>query len=105
MCAVSDLAAQEYGEDLPLAPALLELGDIDQARRWALSGGDDYELCFTVPESHMAEVGLLIARGELHATVVGHMVTGVGVQCLLQGETFELDQTGYQIGRASCRER
>src|SRR5690625_7158118 len=85
MCAVSDLAAQEYGEDLPLAPALLELGDIDQARRWALSGGDDYELCFTVPESHMAEVGLLIARGELRATVVGHMVTG-------------------EIGRASCRE-
>lgn len=95
ICAASDLAAQVYVEDLPLSPALLELGDIDQARRWALSGGDDYELCFTVPESHMAEVGLLIARGELRATVVGHMVTGVGVQCLLQGETFELDQTGY----------
>src|SRR5690625_5544830 len=88
MCAVSDLAAQEYGEDLPLSPALLELGDIDQARRWALSGGDDYELWFTVPESHMAEVGLLIARGELRATVVGLMVTGVGVRWLCHEETY-----------------
>lgn len=95
ICAASDLGAQVYVEDLPLSPALTVLADIDQARLWALSGGDDYELCFTVPESHMAEVGLLIAQGKLRATVIGHMVAGVGVQCLLQGETFELDQAGY----------
>lgn len=95
ICAASDLGAQVYVEDLPLSPALAELVGIDQTRRWALSGGDDYELCFTVPESHMAEVGRLVAQGELRATVIGHMVTGVGVQCFLQGETFELDQAGY----------
>src|SRR5690625_6854630 len=86
-----------------MSPALLELRDNDKARRWALSGGDDYELCFTVPESHMAEVGLLIARGELRATVVGHMVTGVGVQCLLQDrKSTRLNSSHVAISYAVC---
>jgi thiamine-monophosphate kinase len=95
ICAASDLGAQIYVEDLPLSPALASLEDRDQALHWALSGGDDYELCFTVPEEHMADVGLLIARGELQATVIGHMVAGAGVQCLHQGQILELDQAGY----------
>lgn len=95
ICAASDLAAQIDVEDLPLAPALLAMGNLDQARRWALSGGDDYELCFTVPESKMPELGMLIANGELKAKVVGQLMPGSGVQCLLEGEPFELQQTGY----------
>ncbi|MDQ2075789.1 thiamine-phosphate kinase [Marinimicrobium sp. ABcell2] len=95
ICAASDLGAEVYVEDLPLSPVLAGLEDRDQALNWALSGGDDYELCFTVPEEHMAEVGLLIAQGELQATVIGHMVAGASVQCLHHGQTFELDQPGY----------
>jgi thiamine-monophosphate kinase len=34
---------------LPLAAALREAVDREQALRWALSGGDDYQLCFTLP--------------------------------------------------------
>lgn len=95
ICAASDLAAQIDVQELPLSPALLAMVDLEQARRWALSGGDDYELCFTVPESKMPEVGMLIARGELKAKVVGQLMPGSGVQCLLEGEPFELEQTGY----------
>jgi len=36
---------------LPLSESLLKAVDQNQAKTWALSGGDDYELAFTVPSS------------------------------------------------------
>ncbi len=35
---------------LPFSDALSRHVEPEQALRWALSGGEDYELCFTVPE-------------------------------------------------------
>ncbi|NEX60571.1 thiamine-phosphate kinase [Noviherbaspirillum galbum] len=40
---------------LPRGP-VLESQDLSLARRFCLSGGDDYELCFTVPAARRAEV-------------------------------------------------
>jgi thiamine-monophosphate kinase len=37
---------------LPIEPNLLEQTSQDKAINLALTGGDDYELCFTVPEKH-----------------------------------------------------
>jgi thiamine-monophosphate kinase len=96
ICAASDLAAVIDVENLPLSPALLAINDLDQARSWALSGGDDYELCFTLPPERMPEVAMLIAEGKLHATVIGELVPGSGVHCELDGESYELTQPGYQ---------
>ena len=38
--------------DLALLPFSMRFRHVEpeQALRWALSGGEDYELCFTVPE-------------------------------------------------------
>lgn len=96
ICTASDLAAVIAVEDLPLSPALLAMDNLDQARRWALSGGDDYELCFTVPREKMPELAMLIAQGKLQASVIGEMHAGAGVVCELNGETFALEQQGYQ---------
>jgi len=96
LCAASDLAAVIDVESLPLSPALQALDDLDQARRWALTGGDDYELCFTLPPEKMPELAMLIAEGRLQASVVGELVPGRGVTCELQGEPYELTQQGYQ---------
>jgi thiamine-monophosphate kinase len=96
ICEASDLGAIIDVENLPLSPALQTVNDIDQVRRWALSGGDDYELCFTVPPDKMPELAMLIAQGKISATVVGEMVAGAGVECQLNGELFELANQGYQ---------
>ena len=37
---------------LPIEPNLIEQTSQDKAINLALTGGDDYELCFTVPEKH-----------------------------------------------------
>lgn len=96
ICESSDLAAIIDVENLPLSPALQSINDLQQGRIWALSGGDDYELCFTVSPEKMPELAMLIAQGKINATVIGEMVAGHGVICELDGEVFELEQQGYQ---------
>lgn len=96
ICAASDLGAIIDVENLPLSPALLAINNLQQARTWALSGGDDYELCFTVSPEKMPELAMLIAQGKIHATVIGEIIAGSGVHCELEGEVFELAVQGYQ---------
>ncbi|RYY02567.1 MAG: thiamine-phosphate kinase [Gammaproteobacteria bacterium] len=96
ICEASDLGAVIDVENLPLSAALLSLNDLSQAREWALSGGDDYELCFTVSPEKMPELAMLIAQGKIQATVIGEIIGGSGVHCELYGEAFELNQQGFQ---------
>lgn len=96
ICRASDVGAVIDVASLPFSPAMQALHNIEQARAWALGGGDDYELCFTVPPNAMADVALLIAQGELQATIVGELVPGVGVVCELDGELYQPPQQGYQ---------
>jgi thiamine-monophosphate kinase len=64
------LAAKEaLAENLSLFPLLL-------------TGGDDYELCFTVAEERVAAVEAMGQRLGLRLTDVGYMTAGEGVQIL-----------------------
>ncbi len=65
---------------LPLSPALLSHPDAEQALRWALTGGDDYELCFCLPAGRQAPAG---------CTRIGQVERGSGVDC------------GLDLGRSS----
>lgn len=96
ICTASDLGALVDVGALPLSPALQSLDDSQLVYQWALAGGDDYELCFTVPPSAMPDVALLIARGELQATVIGELVSAPGVFCELDGEPYQPERQGYQ---------
>jgi len=49
-------------------------------RQCTLAGGDDYELCFTVPASRAAEVQADLARLGCGATRIGRIVEGEGVR-------------------------
>jgi thiamine-monophosphate kinase len=96
ICDASDLGAVIDVENLPLSPALKSLNNDAQAYQWALSGGDDYELCFTVQPEKMADIAMLIAQGELQATVIGEMIAGGKVICEYEGAPFKVATTGYQ---------
>ncbi len=96
ICDASDVGAIIDVENLPLSSAVQSLNNPTQALEWALSGGDDYELCFTVAPEKMADVAMLIAQGKLNATVIGEIVPGNKVICEYEGEPFTLANTGYQ---------
>lgn len=79
ICTSSNVGAEIEVALLPRSSALLDLFDDNAARDFALSGGDDYELCFTVPPQHVANVQADLARLGCGATRIGRIVEGEGV--------------------------
>ncbi len=80
VCTASSVGAELDAPMLPLSSALLGCCDDVVARDYALSGGDDYELCFTVPPARAGEVQADLARLGCGATRVGRIVEGSGVR-------------------------
>lgn len=70
VAAASGVAIRLEPELLPISPALASHGDRDTILKWALSGGDDYELCFTLPAE---------APAPENCTRIGTVATGEGV--------------------------
>ncbi|MDT9587223.1 MAG: thiamine-phosphate kinase [Candidatus Arsenophonus melophagi] len=58
---MSGCGAQIKLDFLPLSSSLLRQATPDQALTWALSGGEDYELCFTAPEINCSAVESVLA--------------------------------------------
>lgn len=80
VCMASGVGAELDAPMLPLSSALLGCCDEAAARDYALSGGDDYELCFTVPPARAGEVQADLARLGCGATRIGRIVAGDGVR-------------------------
>lgn len=81
---------------LPYSTALSQHVEPEQALRWALSGGEDYELCFTVPEINRG--ALDVALGNLGAafTCIGQMSADVeGIHFTRDGKPVTFDRKGY----------
>jgi thiamine-monophosphate kinase len=97
ICAASGVAAEIEAALLPRSSALLELYDDTTALHFALSGGDDYELCFTVPAARVAEVQAGLARLGCGATKIGRIVEGEGVRVrAADGASLATDRPGWE---------
>ena len=74
-------------------------GHFDRAQRWPLqlSGGDDYELCFTAPASAALAIERAMASCEVTATVVGVLVAEPGLRFTTpEGEDYTPAVAGFQ---------
>jgi thiamine-monophosphate kinase len=75
-------------ERVPLSRAMRSHFDVQQQRQFSLTGGDDYELCFTAGEPELAGVDDITAIG---------LVTDSGtLQCRLGGAIVDFDDSGYR---------
>jgi thiamine-monophosphate kinase len=62
--------------------------------RLALSGGDDYELLFTLPAAFAAEAEAMSSTAlPLHR--VGRIEAGRGVRCRREGRSVTIAEGGY----------
>jgi len=94
LCDASGVGAILELDQLPLSRALLASFDATQAERFALGGGDDYELAFAVPRAAVSEMETSLATiGRI--TRIGEIVTGHGVRCQRAGQTVEPEIAGY----------
>ncbi|MFN2349122.1 MAG: thiamine-phosphate kinase [Thioalkalivibrio sp.] len=90
----SGVGATLHLADLPLSEAFTALGG--EAPQWslALSGGDDYELLFTLSEG---VAGLLRTCVPTPFTRIGSIEASPGLRVLdAQGQPFTLPEPGYQ---------
>jgi thiamine-monophosphate kinase len=69
-------------DKLPFSPDLLALHALEEARTLALTGGDDYELCFTVRVGQAAEVDRLLKDLDCPAACIGAIEPTPGVHCV-----------------------
>lgn len=70
--AASQVGAQVYHAKIPLSAALAPLA-IEQKMDFALRGGDDYELLFTLPAKHLSAVKVAAAKLGILITVIGEI--------------------------------
>lgn len=94
------LAASETGatiriEDLPLFPVANEI-DRQEIVRYALSSGDDYELCFTVPPQCREEMQRHLDN-ICPVTCIGEITDSNGLVCISRdNQVYIPEKTGYQ---------
>jgi thiamine-monophosphate kinase len=93
LCAASGIAARVDLDRLPLSPALLARGSRDAAERYALYGGDDYELIFALPAA--LEPASFLAPSLVQVTRIGELTAGSGVRCERAGVPVELPVRGH----------
>jgi len=84
----SGVGAEINIENVPVSAALLARFDTDSARQFALTGGDDYELCFTAPAD--------VVAGIEGVTAIGTVTEKSELVCRSAGEIVEVDASGYR---------
>jgi thiamine-monophosphate kinase len=95
------LDASQVGAEIDLA--LLPVSAVSRAyaqqplgKQCVLSGGDDYELCFTAPAMRHAGIMSISARLGLPLTCIGRIVAGRG--CVVHdasGDLIDMEASGY----------
>jgi len=93
----SQVGAELQSYHVPVSNVLLEAVGKEQALQLALSGGDDYELCFCVSAEQVAEMEILAKQTGVVVSQIGVITSEPGLTVLDErGQPMALPQTGYQ---------
>ena len=95
LLAASGVAGSLELADIPLSSQITNLMDEDDALRFALGGGDDYELCFTTSanEDKIADIS---ERAGVSITRLGQVLEGSGLRCTRNGDEYDYQDAGYR---------
>lgn len=97
VCTASGMRAEIDIDALPVSTALAAEFDRDVRRKLALTGGDDYELCFSVPADRAAGVAARLAGTGCMATRIGRVSDGAGVHVTdAYGDPVETPHAGWE---------
>ena len=82
-------------ERLPLSSAIGRVFDDNQARRFALAGGDDYELCFTTDPAREKDVRAAADRLDLPVACIGQVDASGRLELRRGGRPADFKDDGY----------
>jgi thiamine-monophosphate kinase len=81
--------------DVPVSEALTRAVGEERARELALTGGDDYELCFSVRPVHVARLVAELPPDRWGYTRIGTLRETPGADVLRDGTVMSLSHSGY----------
>ncbi len=93
----SHAGASIYLDDIPISSIVKK--HMIQQEDWLipLSSGDDYELCFTVPENNQHLIEKIAQQWNCHCTCIGAIEAEPGLRCVdKQGELVYFTKSGYE---------
>lgn len=96
ICRASGVGAEVDVDALPASAALHAAFEPGTRRVLQAAGGDDYELCFTVPATAADALGKALAEAGTGATRIGTVTAGAGVRPVLAGAAWSAPATGWQ---------
>ena len=80
---------------LPLSAALQAVMGADRAVELALTGGDDYELCFALPPGELAQLSAVAAGLPCTLTCIGVLESEPGLRLFRQGLAVQQPTAGF----------
>ena len=87
----SQVGAEIYLENLPISRHLCIQYEQTQAEKFALTGGEDYELCFTVSEEKREEMEQVLRSQGIKVTCIGQILPATsGLNLLKNGKKMAL---------------
>ena len=95
LCLASGCGAEIDAASLPVSEPLVAAVGRELAREYALTGGDDYELLFTVPQARLGAMNNAVALGLGPVTRIGSLVSGNGVRVFTRGGVMQFSGVGF----------
>tara|TARA_Y100001956_G_scaffold22076_1_gene21640 strand:+ start:473 stop:1438 length:966 start_codon:yes stop_codon:yes gene_type:complete len=81
---------------LPVSNELIEfIGSTEKAQQYALSSGEEYELCFTVPEENQGAIESTLAHCGTRVTCIGQIRPEGTLDIHSQGSSLDWSLSGY----------
>ncbi|KHA60057.1 thiamine monophosphate kinase [Vibrio variabilis] len=92
----SNVGASIDVSTLPVSNELVQfLGSAEQAQQYALSSGEEYELCFTVPEQNLGAIESALAHCGTQITCIGQIRPEGMFEIHTQGKALDWTLSGY----------
>lgn len=81
---------------LPMSDVLQRNTSVEQALKLALTGGEDYELCFTVSPQVLGSVESALKHTNTPFACIGQMQSGEGISFKRNNQVLDIDLKGFE---------
>jgi len=96
ICNCSGVGANIVLDSLPLSNILVDTLGQEQAIELALSGGDDYELLFTVSEDNKVGMETVLSNAGIPLTCIGQMNTSEKITTTIDNKAISINAKGFE---------
>ena len=96
LCLASNVGANVVLEAIPLSSAMKKSQLFDESINFALNGGDDYELLFTVSEDNKVAMETALSQANTAVTCIGQINASQTISTTLNNKLVPIKSSGFQ---------